>query len=347
MITHIISTLGIGGAEKQLLAFCKESRVQNRIIVLTKNDNVLHGDFDNLDIEIIYLDFQTKPVLSLLKLNYLVLKSRQKIISWLYHSSFLILPSSLIKKNIFWYFHHAYPTEATLKPSTKRIIKVLGQFSTFAPKKILFCSKVGLDNHVEIGFDRKNCLLIHNGYKLDKTKYRTLELINYLRANQKISLGMIARYHPVKDHDILLEAVSKTKGIQLVLIGYNLTRNNKELLSKIEKLNLTDRTTLLGPRTDINKILANLDASILTSKFEAFPNVMVESILVGTPFYCFAIGDVSLHLPEKYIIPSRTLDHLVIKIKSITHDTRVDVNLIKEFSNQFSIDKMVSSIENL
>ena len=51
-------------------------------------------------------------------------------------------------------------------------------------------------------------------------------------------MGNISRYHPIKDHDNLLKALSLLNNADIkfrcILVGEGLTNSNKELINKIK-----------------------------------------------------------------------------------------------------------------
>ena len=113
------------------------------------------------------------------------------------------------------------------------------------PKKIIICSKRSIKIHKEYGFDEKKIIYIGNGYDLNKYRPNAIQKLQFrkkfnLKNNLPI-LGNVARYHPQKDHENLLKALSFLKKerflFKCVLVGKNINKKNKILLNIVKNLN--------------------------------------------------------------------------------------------------------------
>ena len=159
---------------------------------------------------------------------------------------------------------------------------------------------------------------------------------------------MIARWHPVKDHEILLKAISKTKNYHLVLAGKDLNKENLELSIILNELDIQNKVTLLGQIEDPHEIYNDLDLTILTSKFEAFPNVMIESLASKTPFISFDIGDISMYLDKKFIIKERSEQGVLDKLDEFQRDLPIiSSEVLDSFKSKFSIENLTKNLDNL
>jgi glycosyltransferase involved in cell wall biosynthesis len=109
-------------------------------------------------------------------------------------------------------------------------------------------------------------------------------------------IGLIGRFHPMKDHANFLKAaalVSKTHPLaHFVLVGRDVDRQNQRLNKSIEELGLADRVHLLGERQDTARLTAALDIFSLSSSYgESCPNVIGEAMACGVPCVVTDIGD--------------------------------------------------------
>ena len=110
-------------------------------------------------------------------------------------------------------------------------------------------------------------------------------------------ISMYARFHPLKNHLILFEAISmiskKFKNIHLFLSGNKINKENKKLKKILNSFNLENKTTLAGllDETDLIEAYSSTDLTILTSHSESFPNVIGESMSCSTPCIAFNVGD--------------------------------------------------------
>ncbi len=92
----------------------------------------------------------------------------------------------------------------------------------------------------------------------------------------------IGRLHPQKNQKMLIEAfyMLNDPDSRLIIIGEGDLR--EELEKFIEDLDLEDRVFLLGRQSNPFKYLSKADAFVLSSDYEGFPNVLLESLACET-----------------------------------------------------------------
>lgn len=97
----------------------------------------------------------------------------------------------------------------------------------------------------------------------------------------------------VKQFDKLIESYIKSalpeKGIRLVILGDGVMK--KELELKVKKLNIGNNLVFKGFVDNPYKFMKNAKFMILSSKFEGFPMVLIETLACNTPvvaFDCFS-----------------------------------------------------------
>jgi glycosyltransferase involved in cell wall biosynthesis len=91
-------------------------------------------------------------------------------------------------------------------------------------------------------------------------------------APDAVVAGVIARLTPQKAHDVLLDALAQTRGLetlQLLVIGDGELRTALE--SQAARLGLTARVRFLGTRRDLGDLLAAMDIFVLPSRWEGLP----------------------------------------------------------------------------
>ena len=105
-------------------------------------------------------------------------------------------------------------------------------------------------------------------------------------------IACVARFHPVKDHRMLIDAFSRVAAdsadVDLLLVGDGPLR--AELESQVDRTGLTDRVRFLGIRSDIAEILAAAEIFALTSVSEAASITVLEAMASGLPIVATAVG---------------------------------------------------------
>jgi len=99
------------------------------------------------------------------------------------------------------------------------------------------------------------------------------------KIDEKNFIMAMGRLHPQKGFDILIEAYSKSiikEYYRLFIFGEG---KQRELLEKqIKKSELTDKVVLKGLIDNPYKYLGRAEIFILSSRYEGFPNVLIEAL---------------------------------------------------------------------
>src|SRR5262249_26780374 len=125
---------------------------------------------------------------------------------------------------------------------------------------------------------------------------RDLEGRDALRRRHGIegpTLVYAGRLVPQKSLDTALGAVRRTADVRLLLAGEGAERDR--LRRRSAELGLDGRVRFLGPlpRRTVFELLRAADAAVLTSTWENFPHLAVESLAVGTPVLATNVGGVA------------------------------------------------------
>ena len=95
----------------------------------------------------------------------------------------------------------------------------------------------------------------------------------------------VGRLHQIKQFDHLIEAYAKSQakanGVKLVIIGEGEELENLKALA--QSLNTGDQVTFLAFKKNIYPYYKKALFTVLTSKNEGFPNVLIESLACKTP----------------------------------------------------------------
>ena len=141
------------------------------------------------------------------------------------------------------------------------------------------CNSMEEDTKREINLYHSINQTIFNPVYLNKFKSNKISSL-------KISyILLVGRLDSNKCFQLAIEAIAALphylQNIELWIAGTGPCK--QELLDHARKYEICHRVKLLGFRSDLNHLYQNAALVSLTSKFEGFPNVLLESIANGTP----------------------------------------------------------------
>jgi glycosyltransferase involved in cell wall biosynthesis len=145
------------------------------------------------------------------------------------------------------------------------------------------------------GFCREKISVIDNGIALDR--YKPVNDRRAIRARlgldpAKRYIGNVARFHPVKDQAMLLNAFAQVatarEDVDLLLVGDGPLRETLTDLTR--SLAIEGRVRFLGIRADVPDILRALDVFALTSVSEAASLTLLEAMASRVPVVVTAVG---------------------------------------------------------
>ena len=300
-VLHIITSLGSGGAEGMLyrLILSSKDSVKHSVICLNKGGkyvSILQSL--NIDVLVVNLRLYSMPfdIFRIFIFSRAKRKDSFKIItSWLHHADLVAWFVKFLCNFDFliWNIRNTQLKRDKISFKNYVIVKLLSILSNFFVDKVISCAKSAAIFHKKIGYKKEISPIIPNGYFFDKNIKFNKKLKEF-KGTFKILL--VARWHPMKDFNNLFHALDliKQKNInfQLSIAGYGTNSDNSELLVLLKKYNLIDFTHLHGEVKDTNYLYQKSHVTVLTSAYgEAFPNVLVESMLNFTPCISTDVGD--------------------------------------------------------
>ena len=108
-------------------------------------------------------------------------------------------------------------------------------------------------------------------------------------SDHKYFLGIGRMENSVKQFDQMIAAFhaseARTHGYKLLLIGEGLFKEKLE--TQVRDLNIENDVVFIGPKSNPFPYYKNAYATLLTSRNEGFPNVLIESLAVGTPIISY------------------------------------------------------------
>ena len=140
-----------------------------------------------------------------------------------------------------------------------------------------------------------------------------------------VVVGVVARLNPIKDHASLIRAIGtlapRWPQLHLVVVGRGATRD--ELGRLVAELGLTERVHFVGLQPQKPNPHALFDLSVLPSRSEGFPNVVLEAMAAATAVVATAVGgtrDAVIGGETGLLVPPGDPQALAIAIESLLGD---------------------------
>jgi glycosyltransferase involved in cell wall biosynthesis len=321
-ILHIINDLSVGGAEMmlyKLLSGINRERFDPVVISLIDRGR-LRDSIEALGIPVYTTNMKPgRPTPS--SILHMVRLTRQikpdLIQGWMYHSCLAGQLANTFagrRASVLWGIHCSDISPLSEKKMTRMVVRLCAPLSRL-PSNIIFVSQSSRSEHKRFGYKTENSRVLPNGIDAKlfvPSASARLSVRSELGLPENAFLiGLVGRYHPMKDHSTFLKAAAELlkaePDIHFLLIGRGINPGNRALQEMIQDAGLLSRIHLLGERTDTPRLSAALDIFALSSSYgESFPNVIGEAMACGVPCVVTDVGDASWIVGETgRVVPRR------------------------------------------
>ncbi len=314
-VVHIITGLGLGGAEMMLYKLLAATPdAGNRALVISlSGDGPVGARIRLLGVSVraLRLNKHLPNPMAILRLARWIKEARPDVVqTWMYHADVIGgLAGKLANPRvpIIWNLRASNLDAAVIGAGARVFARLSAWLSGWLPRHIVSCSSAAMDLHVALGYPNARMSVIPNGFDLaqfrpDPEARRQIR-VELGATPEEILIGLVARFHPMKDHATFVRAAERLSAeadnVRFVLCGTGVTWGNAELVRWIDAAGLRARFFLLGERSDINRIDAALDVATVASRaVEGFPNVLGEAMACGVPCVATDVGDSAYILGE-------------------------------------------------
>ena len=331
-ILYVISTLTFGGAEKQLVELARQlARRGHEVAIYTLNRLVPRKpELDGSGVRLIVDQKRAKLDPGVLwRLRRTIVRWRPDIVhGFLFDGDFYARVAALgsgvpVLNSERADDYRLSPVQRIALRLTRRLTRgvVANSFAGKAFAQRLFALPPE-DVHV-----------VWNGVAVDEIERQAVTDCDYrlqFFGRREIRIAcLVGAIKPQKDYHLALTTaqrlVAANPGWRVLLVGDQLSAPGAyrpgresdtsgykaEVLRHYQQLGLADRIKFAGLRTDVPAILRQCDVLYVTSRFEGFPNVVLEAMCLGVPVVSTEYSDIRRILPYPWqIVASRSPDEL-------------------------------------
>ncbi len=331
-VVHVITGLDIGGAERALFNLLNSLTAKERaacMVISLTSEGVYGPAIQELGIrvEALYIGRNLSALFSAGRLRKLIRQiSPTVIVSWMYHANIMAWLASrcmACSPRLIWNIRHSLYSLADERPLTRWVIRA-HRWVGNSVWTIVYNSHVSCQQHGAFGIQSQRCMVIANGFDLDRWRPDPNDRGD-VRAELHIPagspvVGHVARYHPLKDQKVFLEAMRcvmvKNPIVHLILVGRNVDPSNPALADYFDLLPM-ERVHVLGERFDVERLMRAMDVFCLSSRSEAFPNVIGEAMASGVACVVTDAGDSGYIVGESgRVVPVGDANALAVGIAS-------------------------------
>ena len=343
-VTHLITTIERGGAEKQLLTLASE-QVQSGLtveVIFLKGKSELKKEFEESGVAVNQLLVGKSFLMQIYLLSKYLRKNPSPIHAHLPKSELL---AAIVVTNKYFIFtrHNSEP----FWPGGPRIVSNL--LSKFVCKRA--SQGIAISNAVKSYLIKRGEIptgyfinVVYYGFQKDGLTNSAglnsiTNLINGQSSNFKI--GTIGRLVPQKDYPTLLRAFSsvlvKLPYAELYVVGEGFLQ--KELIELSKSLGVNGKVHWLGKTEYINEFLSKIDLFILPSKYEGFGLVLLETMVAKKPIIAANNSAIPEVLGKTYegLFSTGDAKALAQHINTAISDKNFTARLVQSYSTQLSL----------
>ncbi|WP_180011078.1 glycosyltransferase [Acinetobacter sp. YH16055] len=337
LMVHVITNFaGVGGAEMMLARLIQQTEhdYQHVIISLMKTSTVYQTTLDRCQAHYALGWNGLNTLGTVNKLRGLLKELQPKTVQcWMYHANALTSLSVIglaQKPHVVWGIHHSLASPKDESISTK-IALGLSKFLSKQPSAIVYCANSSKQQHTAFGFQNIHQHVIANGVFLDKFQPNT-------QLNEPTVIGFAGRYHSAKGYPYLFETMGllKDQNIIFKIAGAGASLENADVKALFEQYQLdSNKVQLLDQISDMPAFYQSIDAFLMTSITEGFPNVLVEAMASGLPCISTDVGDAKYIVQDLgSIVPPRNAQALADAILAYAETSEVEKQALKQATRE-------------
>ena len=372
-VMHVITGLSTGGAETMLLKLLSAaSGSMEHVVVSLGDEGTIGPRIAALGVPVHCLGLQRNAPNPIHALSILSLTRRiapQLIQGWMYHGNLMASMAAIAmrksapgkKPPVLWNIRQTVYDLRNERWLTARFIR-LGARLSARPVAIIYNSQTSAGQHENLGYRAEKRVIISNGFDCevlrpdDATRKAVRAELGI--ADDTILIGLVARYHPMKDHIGFLKAAGLVVQVhpeaRFVLAGTGISFTQPELAETVRQNELQDHVILLGERSDIPRLNNAFDIGCSASAWgEGFSNSIGEAMACSVPCVVTDVGDSAYIVADSgFVSPPRepqALANAIVQLIGMGRAGRqqLGAKARKRIETEFSLPAIVHKYEDL
>ena len=356
-VTHLITTIERGGAEKQLLTLASE-QVQsglNVFVLYLKGKPDLRNEFEVAGVEVNNLLVGKSFLKQIFLLSKYLRKNPSPVHAHLPKSE--LLAAIVVTKKYLVFSRHN--SEAFWPGGPQNISNLLSKFVCKRASQGIAISNAVRSYLIKRGEIPTSYTIdvVYYGFQKDiSTNVAGLGLITNIMNGQSSNykIGTIGRLVPQKDYPTLLNAFSNIlkslPNTDLYVVGEGYLQ--KDLIELSKSLGVDGKVHWLGKTEYIKEFLSKIDLFILPSKYEGFGLVLLEAMVAKKPIVAANNSAIPEVLGKSYegLFSTGDKEALAQQIKAAISDNSFSERLVQSYANQLNLfdpSKMNRTIEEI
>jgi glycosyltransferase involved in cell wall biosynthesis len=358
-VLFVPSGLGTGGAERTLVRLCPALRRRGiDVAVLALRGGPIVAELLESDVPTTALGMPgwLGGLVAMRTARKQVATFAPDVIhGWMYHGC---LAATVLQRSarLAWSIRQSSERDSLTRLSTRGAHGIARLLSHRADA-IVYNSMHARATHEAAGFDSLRAHVILNGFENQKVVDRRQARTALGLAEDAFVVGNVERWHPVKDHYTLIHAFAlvaqRCPRAQLLLVGEGIDQGTTALHQIIRREGVADRTRLLGARRDLDVIYSALDVHCLSSRSEAFPNVVAEAMSAGVPCVSTSVGDAAILIADTGFIVApgdpRALSDALLRVEQLPEQQRTGLGraAARRIQEHYGLDSVADSYVTL
>lgn len=171
-----------------------------------------------------------------------------------------------------------------------------------------------------------------------------------MEIESKVVLG-VGRLVPQKGFDLLIRAFTDSGlaglGWQLKILGDGPSRS--DLWALADELGIANSLVMPGMSGEPENSMAEAAFFVLSSRYEGFPNALLEAMALGLPCIAFDCssgpGEILRHRENGLLIPAENVDSLATALRELANDRSLRDRLgdnARSVGNDYSVDRIAT-----